>query len=257
MEKKNKKKETAIVMAPQREMTPQTLISQAITQGVNVETMEKLMNLQDRWESKQAKKAFDEAMAKFQSLCPTIKKDKAVNNKPEKGGGVRYKFAPLDSIVSQVKRILQECGFSYTIQAEMNGNLVTAICKVTHSMGHSQESSFQVPTDPEAYMNAQQKFGAALTFAKRYAFCNAFGIMTGDEDVDANAVTSAGAVTSGKKGLAIDQRRVDYIAKLAGKKDVKGLAELRQQIGENPEFTNQDKMYYMGLINDHLKALEK
>ena len=49
-------------------------------------------------------------------------------------------------------------------------------------------STFKVPIDKEGYMNAPQKFASALTFAKRYAFCNAFGILTGDEDDDSNAV---------------------------------------------------------------------
>jgi len=31
-------------------------------------------------------------------------------------------------------------------------------------------------------MSQTQVVAAALTFAKRYAFCNAFGIMTGDDD---------------------------------------------------------------------------
>src|SRR3990167_3791525 len=34
-------------------------------------------------------------------------------------------------------------------------------------------------------MNAAQKVASALTYAKRYAFCNAFGILTGDADDDA------------------------------------------------------------------------
>jgi hypothetical protein len=34
-------------------------------------------------------------------------------------------------------------------------------------------------------MNDTQKVGAARTYAMRYAFCNAFGILTGDEDTDA------------------------------------------------------------------------
>jgi len=33
-------------------------------------------------------------------------------------------------------------------------------------------------------MSEVQKHGAAMTFAKRYAFCQVFGIMTGDEDTD-------------------------------------------------------------------------
>jgi hypothetical protein len=33
-------------------------------------------------------------------------------------------------------------------------------------------------------MNEQQKYASALTFAKRYSFCNSLGILTGDEDTD-------------------------------------------------------------------------
>jgi hypothetical protein len=253
--KKKPAETTALALPGTKEIAPSAFISQAITQGASVETMEKLMNLQDRWESKMAKRAFDEAMAKFQALCPTIKKDKTVNNKPDKDGRVtlRYKFAPLDSIVAQVKRILQDCGFSYTITAKMEGNQITAICKVTHSLGHSEESSFQVPTDPDAYMNIQQKVGAALTFAKRYAFCNAFGIMTGDEDVDANAVHTA---VSAQPSNTDDVKRMKYINDLVAKKDLDGLVEARDQVKESEKLTNQEKMKWMGIINDHLKALK-
>ena len=38
-------------------------------------------------------------------------------------------------------------------------------------------------------MSQTQVEAAALTFAKRYAFCNAFGILTGDEDTDAKRPT--------------------------------------------------------------------
>ena len=38
-------------------------------------------------------------------------------------------------------------------------------------------------------MSQTQVEAAALTFAKRYAFCNAFGILTGDEDTDAKRAT--------------------------------------------------------------------
>jgi hypothetical protein len=41
-----------------------------------------------------------------------------------------------------------------------------------------------VPLGTEAFMSEVQKFGARATFAKRYAFCDAFGIITGDKDND-------------------------------------------------------------------------
>jgi hypothetical protein len=58
-------------------------------------------------------------------------------------------------------------------------------CIVTHIDGHSQSSPFTVAIGAEQYMTDTQKMGARSTFAKRYAFCDAFGIMTGDDDTDA------------------------------------------------------------------------
>jgi len=41
-------------------------------------------------------------------------------------------------------------------------------------------------------MNDAQKIASALTYSKRYAFCNATGIMTGDEDQDGNGGGESG-----------------------------------------------------------------
>lgn len=170
--------ETAIV--PQNQ-NPASLIALAIQQGTPVETMEKLMDLQDRWEAKQAKKAFDDDMASFQSECPIIKKNKGV---PTKSGKEAYKYATIDSIISQVRATLQKHGFSYSIQTEtLPNNMVKATCVAKHKLGHSESSSMEVPLGTKTeIMSQSQVVAAAITFAKRYAFLNAFGIMTGDED---------------------------------------------------------------------------
>ena len=47
-----------------------------------------------------------------------------------------------------------------------------------------------MPIDKDAFMNSQQQYGSASTFSKRYAFCNAFGILTGDEDNDTRDISS-------------------------------------------------------------------
>ncbi len=164
------------------------LIQQAIVNKVDVGTMERLLAMRNQIKAEQAKEAFDRALAKFQAECPPIRKDKAVN---DKFGKLRYKYAPLDTIVAQVKGHLQKNGFSYTTDALVEEGWVTAVCKVTHELGHSEVSNFKVPVDKDSYMSAPQKFAAALTFAKRYAFCNAFGILTGDEDNDANDFDSS------------------------------------------------------------------
>lgn len=211
-------------VAVRPEHSVDSFIGTAIEKGASIETLERLLTMRDKLKAEKAKEAFDADMAIFQGQCPVIKKSKKVMNKPEKGGGVRYAYAPLDVIVTQTKKFISQNGFSYTITAGIVENKVTANVKVTHKMGHSQSSDFTVPTDSESFMNAPQKVAAALTFAKRYAFCNAFGILTGDEDNDANSLKNgteedAFAVAVRMIEAAKTEDALDKVAARASKSD--------------------------------------
>lgn len=175
----------AVALSPRNDSI-ESLMALAVERGASVETLERLMAIRRELRTEAAKTAFDSAMAAFQAECPTIGKTKAVHSSAAKGGGLRYKYAPLESIVEQVKALLEKNGFSHREDSIVEPEWVTGSCKVTHRLGHSETSSFKVPIDRESYMAAPQRFAAALTFAKRYAFCAAFGILTGDEDTDAN-----------------------------------------------------------------------
>jgi hypothetical protein len=176
----NQPDESAVVVPS----TVDNFITQAIQSNASVETMERLFALHREAKADNAREAFVQAMATFQSQCPTIEKTKHVLGKD---GKVRYSYAPLDAVVAQVKDLLVQNGLAYTIDAQV-GDSVTAICKITHTLGHSETSTFAVPVDKEGYMTAPQKVASALTFAKRYAFVNALGILTGDEDTDGTDV---------------------------------------------------------------------
>lgn len=180
MKKTIQKKQTALIAS--QNTTPETLIMQGINKGVSVDTMERLLIIRREVKVEQAREAFNFAMSAFQSECPTVKKNKGVKNKD---GSMRYKFASLDFIVEQVRPFMQKYRLSYTIDAEVDDKWVRATCRVTHELGHSETSTFKVPVDANAFMSQPQKFAAALTFAKRYAFCNVLGILTGDDDTDA------------------------------------------------------------------------
>lgn len=225
---------------------PMALIQQAIENKVDVATMEKLMDLQERWEKNMAKKEFDRAMAAFQADCPTIQKTKVVYNKD--GKTVRYKYAPLEAIVEQIKTILQKHGLSYTIDAPVEGNQVKAICKVTHERGHSQEGTFAVPIDPQGFMNEQQKFASALTFAKRYAFCNAFGILTGDEDDDASSAPDPKGTEEQFKML---QKMINE------EKSVIQILTYQKKIEASDKYNELQKTALMGLTEKRITELQK
>lgn len=185
-----KKVKTKSVAIKTEEKQVDTFITQAIAGNLPVETMEKLFALREKVKAEQAKEAFVSAMAKFQATCPVIKKEKLVKSK---SGELRYKYASLDQIVSQVKKPLGDNDLFYSFDEKKDKEFATAICKITHKLGHSETSSFEVPIGKEEYMNDAQKYGARMTFAKRYAFTNALGILTSDEDTDATTKTEKAA----------------------------------------------------------------
>lgn len=168
-------------------VNPETMISLAIEKGAPIETIERMMKLRSELKAEYARDQFNMAMAELQKNMPVITKNKEVREKADKGGGLRYRFAPIDSIVQQVGPVIAQHGFSYTIRVTNDEKMLTAVCIVTHKFGHTEESSFSIPVGTEQYMSDVQKYGARSTFAKRYAFTNAFGIMTGDEDNDSQA----------------------------------------------------------------------
>ena len=163
----------------------ENLIKQAITSNSTVDVMERLLAMRRELKAEAAKEQFDTAMAEFQNECPIIKKAKAGGK--TNSGVTGYYYAPLDTIVQQTKALIMKHGFSYSIQTETRtkDKEVVARCIARHKAGHSESSDMTVPLGGKTgIMSDTQVVAAAITFAKRYAFCNAFGILTGDPDTD-------------------------------------------------------------------------
>ncbi len=185
MTKTTKAKEVAVIDEVKINST-EMLIQTAISSGASVEIMERLFALRANVKAEAAKEAFVRAMGKFQNDCPVIKKTRKVMNKD--GRSVRYQFAPLEAIVEQIKRPVMDNGLSYSWDTEHIEGHMKVTCTITHVLGHSKSSTFEIPIDSEGFMTAPQKYASAQTFAKRYTLCNALGISTGDEDTDATDV---------------------------------------------------------------------
>lgn len=156
---------------------PQDLLALAVRQGASVDTLERLMVVRKELQAEQAKKAFDAAMSAFQAEVPIIVRSRA-------GHENRYNYAPLEKIVGMVTPIMAKHGFSHKEDGVVTEGWVEAIVVVTHRDGHSTTTRFKVPAESKAGMSPQQKYGAAMTYATRYAFCAAFGIRTADSDTD-------------------------------------------------------------------------
>lgn len=155
--------------------SPAALLQLAVTQGADVESLEKLMDLSDRWEAKQAQKAYYDAMAAFQRGCPIIERaDKAHTSK----------YATLERIVMTVRDNLADAGLSYRFEnAETDGKF-SVTCVITHLDGHSERTTMTASADTSGSKNPIQAIGSTTTYLQRYTLCGALGIVTGGEDVD-------------------------------------------------------------------------
>src|SRR3990167_10830807 len=125
-----------------QELTPEVLISQGIEKGLSVDVMERLLAMRTAIKQERAKEESDKAMAAFQSECPPIKRTKSVKTN---SGQIAYSYAPLESIVLQVKDLLKKHGFSYSTRMELKNDGVKVTCRAIHQSGHSEESPMEVP----------------------------------------------------------------------------------------------------------------
>lgn len=177
--------ETAAPLVP--EQTPMAFIAAAIANDMDVEKLEKLMDLQERYENRNAQKEFIQAMAEFQSICPSVFRSKDSD---------KHSYAPLETIIASIRPALQKTGLSVRFDSEINENSVTAICKVSHAGGFTEESRFTCPVERltsnqgKRIMNDAQALASASSYAKRYAVKNAFNIVESYEDDDAEGTSS-------------------------------------------------------------------
>ena len=172
-------KQSAIVLPA---VNIEGLITQGLERAASIDVMERLFLMRRELKAEAAREAFFTALSKLQAEMPAIEKTKQVK---EASGKVRYSYAPLDSIVEQTKNCLQKNGFSYTIKVVQTETKLTVICEAHHAAGHTEATELTVPIDLKSYMTDSQRVGASNSFAKRYAFCNAFGVLTCDADTDA------------------------------------------------------------------------
>lgn len=176
--KKNTGKEVAVV----QQVSIESIIQNAIDKGTPVDVMERLLAMRQQLKAEAAKEAYDRSMATLQSELPIIKKTKPIIV----DGREIYRYEPVEGIVSQTKEAIQRNGFSYKFKQNLKEGSVEVVCVVTHELGHSEETPMEVRLGQKTrLMSDSQQDAAASTFAKRYAFCNAFGILTGDDDTDA------------------------------------------------------------------------
>ena len=177
---------------PQREpqalaiVTPMALIERALSSGASMEMIEKFADMQDRWDARNARKAFDEAIAAAKAKIPPIERNaKGHNDK---------RYADFSAIAAVVDPILSEFGLSYRFRTNQTDRIAVT-CILSHKAGHSEETTLSGPADQSGNKNAIQAIGSTLTYLQRYSLVQMLGLAAARDD-DGKAGANGGVITS-------------------------------------------------------------
>ena len=148
------------------------MIQLAIEKG-DLGIVEKMMDLQERHEKNQAKKAYVLAITEFSDRCPDIIKSKKGHNSS---------YAPLSTILDEIRPLLKECGLSHSWRTSQSGSATTVTCRITHTMGHSEETALTAEPDDSGSKNSIQAVGSTVSYLQRYTLKSLLGLAESDDD---------------------------------------------------------------------------
>lgn len=164
-------------------VTPIALLAMAVQQGADLDKLERLMALQERWERAEAVRAYNTAFAAFKAEAVTIIKGKKVTDGPLKGKS----YAELHDIVDAVTPALSAHGLSASWQITKDErDWIEVTCTIKHVSGHSESVSMGGPPDTGGAKNAIQARASSLTYLERYTLKAITGLSEQADDDDGN-----------------------------------------------------------------------
>lgn len=166
--------------------TPMDMLAAAVERGMDPQTLKDLMDLSERWQAGEARKAFVTALNLFKSDPPDIFKNKAVSFGGGKGGGTSYRHATLDNVSGVIGEGLAKVGISHRWETEQEeGGMIKVTCILQHSAGHSERVWLRAMPDTSGSKNSIQAVGSTVTYLQRYTLLAATGMAVQDQDDDA------------------------------------------------------------------------
>lgn len=167
-----------------QDTSPAEMIRLAVAGGADLEKLKGLLDLQIQYEANEARKAFHKAMTNFKSEPLEIEKDRNVNYSTSKGT-VAYSHATLANVVKTITKAISQHGLSASWRTNQTDNKICVTCKITHVLGHSEETTLCANADDSGSKNSIQAIGSTVTYLERYTILSALGLATTDQDDDA------------------------------------------------------------------------
>lgn len=150
----------------------------------DLDRLEKLLVLKERWDANEARNAYIEAMARFKANPPKITKNKHVAYRNKAGSLTEYDHATHAEVVEKIGAALAVQGLSHSWGINQTETGIEVMCAVTHVKGHVERCVMKALADESGGKNSIQALGSAITYLQRYTLLSATGLTSSDIDDD-------------------------------------------------------------------------
>lgn len=160
--------------------------------NVDIDKLERLLEMQERVLARDAKAQFTSALAELQPLLPTIDEKGGIK---DRNGNVQSTYALWEDINEAIKPLLAEYGFALSFRTQRSENEITVTGVLSHRGGHSEETELSLPSDTSGSKNAVQAVGSSTSYGKRYTAMALLNLTSRGLDDDGKAGGAVGCIT--------------------------------------------------------------
>ena len=166
----------------QKTFSPAEMIMAAISDKSDLDKIERLLEIQVKWEANEARKVYAKAFAIAQEGILSVVKTRSNSQ-------TKSKYADLGDVIDSAKPVYTKEGFSVTFNEgdSPKEDHVRIIADVLHTAGHKESYHFDVPMDGKgiqgnANMTKIHAKASSVSYGRRYLMCMIWNIPTADDD---------------------------------------------------------------------------
>jgi hypothetical protein len=156
---------------------------------VDIDKMERLLQMQERILARNAEAAFNTALAQMQNELPVIEENGTIRARDR---SIQSRYAKFEDINEAVKPIMRQYGFAISFRTAFQEGEVIVTGVLTHEQGHREESAVKLPADASGNKNNVQGWGSSISYGKRYTMNALLNITSRGEDNDGRGSATGG-----------------------------------------------------------------
>jgi len=159
----------------------------AMTPDLPIERLEKMLDMKERMDRQNAQAQHAAAFAQASSEFPAIPMNGRGHNK--------MPYATLKDIIAHTRPVLSRHGLALNFAVE-TGDTIRVTARLSHTSGHVETVSIDLPRDTSGSKNAVQAVGSSQTYGQRYTAQAILGLSLGEDTEDDGRTATGETITA-------------------------------------------------------------